>query len=40
MRLIDDDGIIIIIGISSFALSASVACSKVCCALEDLWDIM
>ncbi|CDS09389.1 hypothetical protein LRAMOSA10749 [Lichtheimia ramosa] len=28
------------IGISSYALSASVACSKVCCALEDLWDIM
>lgn len=28
------------IGISSFALSASVACGKVCCAFEDLWDIM
>ncbi|KAI8637647.1 Alpha/beta knot methyltransferase [Parasitella parasitica] len=28
------------IGISSYALSASVACAKVCCALEDLWDIM
>ncbi|KAI8986549.1 Alpha/beta knot methyltransferase [Pilobolus umbonatus] len=28
------------IGISRFALSASVACGKVCCAFEDLWDIM
>ncbi|KAI8080442.1 Alpha/beta knot methyltransferase [Thamnidium elegans] len=28
------------IGISSFALSASVACGKVCCAFEDLWNIM
>ncbi|KAI9493269.1 Alpha/beta knot methyltransferase [Zychaea mexicana] len=28
------------IGISDYSLSASVACSKVCCALEDLWDIM
>ncbi|KAK4518229.1 Phosphatidylinositol:ceramide phosphoinositol transferase (IPC synthase) [Mucor velutinosus] len=28
------------IGISSYALSASVACAKVCCAFEDLWDIM
>ncbi|KAL1931251.1 hypothetical protein VTP01DRAFT_10388 [Rhizomucor pusillus] len=28
------------IGISEYALSAAVACSKVCCALEDLWDIM
>jgi rRNA small subunit pseudouridine methyltransferase Nep1 len=28
------------IGISDFALSASVACGKVCCAFEDLWDIM
>ncbi|KAI8372334.1 Alpha/beta knot methyltransferase [Choanephora cucurbitarum] len=28
------------IGISSYALSASVACGKVCCAFEDLWDIM
>ncbi|CEP11003.1 hypothetical protein [Parasitella parasitica] len=28
------------IGISSYALSASVACAKVCCTLEDLWDIM
>ncbi|KAI8144602.1 Alpha/beta knot methyltransferase [Fennellomyces sp. T-0311] len=28
------------IGISQYSLSASVACSKVCCALEDLWDIM
>ncbi|ORZ18539.1 Alpha/beta knot methyltransferase [Absidia repens] len=28
------------IGISDFSLSASVACGKVCCALEDLWDVM
>lgn len=28
------------IGISGFALSASVACGKLCCAFEDLWDIM
>ncbi|KAI8368169.1 Alpha/beta knot methyltransferase [Radiomyces spectabilis] len=28
------------IGISEFSLSASVACAKVCCALEDLWDVM
>jgi rRNA small subunit pseudouridine methyltransferase Nep1 len=28
------------LGISSYALSASVACAKVCCAFEDLWDIM
>ncbi|KAG0758747.1 hypothetical protein G6F57_000847 [Rhizopus arrhizus] len=28
------------IGISQYALSASVACGKVCCAFEDLWDIM
>ncbi|CAO3631284.1 unnamed protein product [Cunninghamella echinulata] len=28
------------IGISKYSLSAAVACSKVCCALEDLWDIM
>ncbi|EJF55772.1 Nep1-domain-containing protein [Dichomitus squalens] len=28
------------IGISQFPLSASVACGKFCCALEDLWDIV
>ncbi|KAI8336171.1 Alpha/beta knot methyltransferase [Chlamydoabsidia padenii] len=28
------------IGISDYSLSASVACGKVCCALEDLWDVM
>ncbi|CAO3643692.1 unnamed protein product [Cunninghamella blakesleeana] len=28
------------IGISKYSLSAAVACSKVCCALEDLWDIL
>jgi len=28
------------IGVSDYALSASVACGKVCCALEDLWEIM
>ncbi|ORX56348.1 Nep1-domain-containing protein [Hesseltinella vesiculosa] len=28
------------IGVSNYALSAAVACAKVCCALEDLWDIM
>ncbi|KAG0180811.1 hypothetical protein DFQ28_009069 [Apophysomyces sp. BC1034] len=28
------------IGISQYALSAAVACGKVCCALEDLWDVM
>ncbi|KAI0759747.1 Nep1-domain-containing protein [Trametes elegans] len=28
------------IGISHFPLSASVACSKFCCALEELWDIV
>ncbi|KAI8339587.1 EMG1, NEP1 Emg1p [Chlamydoabsidia padenii] len=28
------------IGISKYALSASVACGKVCCALEDLWDVI
>ncbi|QRW15846.1 ribosomal RNA small subunit methyltransferase mra1 [Rhizoctonia solani] len=27
------------ISISDYALSASVACGKFCCALEDLWDI-
>ncbi|KAK9717506.1 18S rRNA pseudouridine methyltransferase [Basidiobolus ranarum] len=28
------------IGISEYPLSASVACGKVCCALEDLWGIL
>jgi len=28
------------ISISEYALSASVACGKFCCALEDLWDIV
>ncbi|GLB33364.1 putative nep1-domain-containing protein [Lyophyllum shimeji] len=28
------------ISISDYALSASVACGKFCCALEDLWDIV
>ncbi|KAI7861534.1 Alpha/beta knot methyltransferase [Spinellus fusiger] len=28
------------IGISEYSLSASVACGKVCCALEDFWDVM
>ncbi|KAF6748603.1 nucleolar essential protein 1 [Ephemerocybe angulata] len=28
------------IGISEYPLSASVACGKFCCALEDLWDII
>lgn len=28
------------ISISNYALSASVACGKFCCALEDLWDIV
>ncbi|ORZ17868.1 Alpha/beta knot methyltransferase [Absidia repens] len=28
------------IGISKYSLSANVACGKVCCALEDLWDVM
>jgi len=28
------------IGVSDYALSASVACGKVCCALEDVWGIM
>ncbi|CUA70373.1 Sec14 cytosolic factor [Rhizoctonia solani] len=28
------------ISISDYALSASVACGKFCCALEDLWDIL
>ncbi|KJA18224.1 hypothetical protein HYPSUDRAFT_145370 [Hypholoma sublateritium FD-334 SS-4] len=27
------------IGISEYPLSASVACGKFCCALEELWDI-
>ncbi|KAJ3561044.1 hypothetical protein NP233_g10439 [Leucocoprinus birnbaumii] len=28
------------ISISEYALSASVACGKFCCALEDLWDVI
>ncbi|CAE7105147.1 unnamed protein product [Rhizoctonia solani] len=28
------------ISISDYALSASVACGKFCCALEDMWDII
>ncbi|KAI8984883.1 Alpha/beta knot methyltransferase [Trametes punicea] len=28
------------IGISQYPLSASVACSKFCCALEELWDVV
>lgn len=28
------------IGISDYPLSASVACGKFCCALEELWDIV
>ncbi|KIY44337.1 Nep1-domain-containing protein [Fistulina hepatica ATCC 64428] len=28
------------ISISEYALSASVACGKFCCALEDLWDVL
>jgi len=28
------------ISISEYSLSASVACGKFCCALEDLWDIL
>ncbi|KAJ8080841.1 18S rRNA pseudouridine methyltransferase [Marasmius tenuissimus] len=28
------------IGLSGYALSASVACGKFCCALEDLWDVL
>ncbi|KAF8607856.1 Nep1-domain-containing protein [Ceratobasidium sp. AG-I] len=28
------------ISISDYSLSASVACGKFCCALEDLWDIV
>ncbi|KAH9483129.1 18S rRNA pseudouridine methyltransferase [Psilocybe cubensis] len=28
------------IGISAYPLSASVACGKFCCALEELWDIV
>ncbi|KAF9070327.1 Alpha/beta knot methyltransferase [Rhodocollybia butyracea] len=27
------------IGVSQYALSASVACGKFCCALEELWDV-
>ncbi|KAI9145399.1 Alpha/beta knot methyltransferase [Paraphysoderma sedebokerense] len=28
------------IGISEYPLSASVACGKLCCALEDMWNIL
>jgi len=28
------------ISISNYSLSASVACGKFCCALEDLWDVI
>ncbi|KAK7056631.1 18S rRNA pseudouridine methyltransferase [Paramarasmius palmivorus] len=28
------------IGISAYPLSASVACGKFCCALEDLWNVL
>ncbi|KAL0578949.1 18S rRNA pseudouridine methyltransferase [Marasmius crinis-equi] len=28
------------IGVSSYPLSASVACGKFCCALEDLWNVL
>ncbi|OLY83671.1 Ribosomal RNA small subunit methyltransferase mra1 [Smittium mucronatum] len=28
------------IGISEYPLSASVACSKVCCAMEDIWGVL
>ncbi|KAJ1913310.1 18S rRNA pseudouridine methyltransferase [Tieghemiomyces parasiticus] len=28
------------IGVSEYPLSASVACGKMCCTLEDLWDIL
>ncbi|OZJ05972.1 Ribosomal RNA small subunit methyltransferase mra1 [Bifiguratus adelaidae] len=28
------------IGVSQYPLSASVACGKVCCALEDLWGVL
>jgi len=28
------------IGVSGYPLSASVACGKICCSLEDLWDIV
>ncbi|CAG8700966.1 5132_t:CDS:2 [Ambispora leptoticha] len=28
------------ISISEYALSAAVACSKFCCALEDFWDVL
>ncbi|EIN04371.1 Nep1-domain-containing protein [Punctularia strigosozonata HHB-11173 SS5] len=28
------------ISISNYPLSASVACGKFCCALEDLWDVL
>lgn len=28
------------VSISEYSLSASVACGKFCCALEDLWDVV
>lgn len=28
------------ISISNYSLSASVACGKLCCSLEDLWDVV
>lgn len=28
------------ISISDYSLSASVACGKFCCAMEELWDIV
>ncbi|KAI9179512.1 18S rRNA pseudouridine methyltransferase [Blastocladiella emersonii ATCC 22665] len=28
------------IGISEYPLSASVACGKLCCAMEDLWNVL
>merc|ERR1711939_559607 len=34
-HLVDDK-----IAISQYSLSASVACGKVCCAVEDLWDVL
>lgn len=34
-HLVDDK-----IAISQYSLSASVACGKVCCACEDIWDVL
>ncbi|KAJ1916228.1 18S rRNA pseudouridine methyltransferase [Mycoemilia scoparia] len=28
------------IGVSEYPLSASVACGKLCCAMEDIWGIL